>query len=390
MKQRNQLALTLFFVGFLALGALLFWCFPDKPFSETEKRGLQEMPSLTRERWLSGEFSSQMNDYFADQFPMRDALVALKGACEIASGKGENNGILLGKNGQLAKRLFSVRLANGTQCDDMDAYDRAHIDGAIEGILRANEKLRVPFVALLPPRTLDVASAAFRYPAAYSDALAEQLRTGLKGKVTYLDLLPTYRERYENGEDVYYKTDHHWTTRGAYYAYTEILRAFDMETEILPEDAFSKQIATDRFFGTFWAAGGMRWVDPDRLELWYYGNESSFSVCADGVILPSLYSERYLQTGDPYAVFLDGTHDVVTVTHKEQSRPTLLILKDSFANALAPFLAQHFDLVLLNLSSARTDYTDLSALSQEYGADAVLLVYTLGNVINTDRLNRLQ
>jgi hypothetical protein len=68
----------------------------------------------------------------------------------------------------------------------------------------------------------------------------------------------------------------------------------------------------------------------------------------------------------------------------------LLLLKDSFANALAPFLAQHFDLVLLNLSSTRTDFTDLSKYAAEYGADRILLVYTVENVVCTDRLEKLR
>ena len=73
-----------------------------------------------------------------------------------------------------------------------------------------------------------------------------------------------------------------------------------------------------------------------------------------------------------------------------EPRPTLLLLKDSFANSLAPFLAQHFDLVLLNLSSTRTDFTDLSKAAEHYDADRVLLVYTLGNLITADRLQRLR
>jgi AraC-like DNA-binding protein len=55
---------------------------------------------------MSGAYASDINDYFADQFPMRDLLVSWKADAELVLGKGENDGILLGKNGQLAKRFF--------------------------------------------------------------------------------------------------------------------------------------------------------------------------------------------------------------------------------------------------------------------------------------------
>ena len=106
--------------------------------------------------------------------------------------------------------------------------------------------------------------------------------------------------------------------------------------------------------------------------------------------MEGLYSYSYLEKKDKYSVFLDGTHDVVTITKEGEDRPTLLLLKDSFANSLAPFLAQHFDLVLLNLSSTRNDYTNLSERVAEYGADRALLVYTLENVITADKLSRLR
>ena len=128
------------------------------------------------------------------------------------------------------------------------------------------------------------------------------------------------------------------------------------------------------------------------MELWLLGNEDSFLVTADGRTLENgFYNRAHLDGNDKYSVFLDGTHDVVTVTKKDgQNRPTLAIFKDSFANSVAPFLAQHFDLVLYNLSSPRTDYTDVTAYSRACQADFALVLYTLGNVIETDKINRLR
>jgi hypothetical protein len=169
------------------------------------------------------------------------------------------------------------------------------------------------------------------------------------------------------------------------------MKSFGMEDEVIPMDAFDRQTVSRDFYGTNWSAGGMKFVSPDTVELWYLGNESEFTVEADGFALEGLYTLRHLDNKDKYSVFLDGTHDVVTVKKATGvDRPTLVLFKDSFANSVAPFLAQHFDLVLLNLSSTRNDYTDLSARAEEYGADYVLLMYSMENVITTRKMNRVR
>lgn len=390
MQKKQAILTCVLFLSVLFGGALLFWILPDRTFSEEENRSPRTLPTWSGERFLSGKYADEINEYYADQFPMRDFLVGWKGITEVALGKGGNNGVILGADGQLAKRLFDIRMSSGEVLSDIDAIDLSQVRKAADGINRAAEALDVPMITLLPGRTVDVVSGALFYPALYGDAMLKMLRESLGDACGYLDLVPEYRERCDRGESVYYKTDHHWTTRGAYLAYAEVMRSLGKGSEILPEDVFEKRTVSDSFYGTTWSAGGMKFVKPDEIEVWYRGNEDSFSVTADGKLLDGFYSEKYLEKKDQYSFFLDGTHDVVTIQKKDgEVRPRLLILKDSFANSLAPFLAQHFDLVLLNLSSARSDYTDLGALVQEYDADAVLIVYTLGNVISTDVMNRL-
>ena len=392
MKHRHCIAIVVSFVLLLYCIAIAFWGIPDKSFSEQENHALQTLPRLDAEKLFSGELASLYNDYFADQFPLRNTLVAVKGTLELISGKGENNGILFGKNGQLAKRLFSMARADGEAATDSDVVDLVHLQNAARGINCAAQNADVPFLALLTGRTVDVASSAFFYPSDSSNAMLETLRQSVEGDVVYLDIVPDYRARYENGEYVYYRTDHHWTTLGAYYAYCDIMKGFGMESNIIPAQKFQKETVSNNFYGTFAAASGFHFVKPDSIELWLLGNEDAFLVTADDRTLAGgLYNKVYLNGNDQYSVFLDGTHDVVTVTRKDgQKRPTLAIFKDSFANAVAPFLAQHFDLVLYNLSSPRTDYTDITTYSRACRADAVLVLYTLGNVLETDKMNRLR
>ena len=389
--KRYERATVWLFLSILFGFSLLFWITQDRTFSEQENRSLQTMPTVSAEKILSGRFSSDMNDYFSDQFPLRDALVGMKGFLELASGKGENDGILLGANGQLARRRFAIQTADGGTLQDCDHFDLSHVRSACEGICRASENLTVPFSVLLTGRNVDVSASAFDYPCENSDALLNEMQSQLASHVQTVETVPLLREKCAHGEAVYYKTDHHWTTLGAYYGYAEILKSFGMENEIIPQEAFEKRVVSNSFYGTLWSAGGMKWVRPDTVEFWLYGNEDSFLVTADGKELDGFYSEKWLSQKDHYSAFLDGTHDVVTVTRKDGApRPKLLILKDSFANAAAPFLAQHFDLVLLNLSSTRQDFTALSDLAIQHQADRVVLIYTIENLITSDKLCRLR
>ena len=392
MRYRHSIATVVIFVLLLSFGAISFWLLPDKTFSERENRALQTLPRFDTEKFLGGELSGAYNDYFADQFPARDGLVTLKGVLELLSGKGENNGILIGRSGQLAKRLFTAARADGESAQDSDVLDQKHLQNVAAGINRAAKNAHVPFAVFLTGRTADVAASAFLYPADPSDEMLQALRENVNENVNYLDLVPTYRNRHVDGEYVYYRTDHHWTTLGAYYAYCEILKAYGMENDIIPAERFQKETVSNDFYGTFASASGFHFVPPDTVELWLLGNEDDFLVAVDGRFLDGgFYNRAHLEGNDKYSVFLDGTHDVVTITKKDgENRPTLAIFKDSFANSVAPFLAQHFDLVLYNLSSPRTDYTDVTAYTRAADADAALVLYTLGNVIETDKINRLR
>lgn len=386
---RNRITI-LWFVALLFGFSAWFLLTPAVCFSEQENRSLRTLPHFSWERLASGEYSSNINDYFADQFPARDLFVGIKAISEISLGKGENNGVLLGKNGQLAQRLFDVVRHDGTVLSDVDWYDDSFVAQALEGIARAAERSSVPFGVMLTGRTLDITASDFSYPNESSKRLQDLTRERIGSLPGYIDTISPLTQKHLWGEYVSYKTDHHWTTLGAYYAYAQAMRSFGMEEEILPASAFEKVLVSNDFYGTLWSKSGLKFVPPDSIEFWLLGNESEFSVIADGTPINGFYSKEYLEKKDQYSAFLDGTHDVVRITKKDgESRPVLLLLKDSFANSLAPFLAQHFDLILLNLSSARSDFTNVTELSLQYNADRVLLVYTLENVIGATKLQKL-
>lgn len=386
-KITNILTFVLFAVP-LALGLLLFVILPDNSFSAQENRSLQTFPKLTWQSLTEGEFGKEMNEYFADQFPARDALVGIKGAAELALGKKENNGVILGKDGQLAVRWFDAYVDRLTRIYDTDYYSKDSITAQADAICKLSADLDaagIGLTVLIPPRTLDVISEQTGYPAESADALWEDIGAGLDG-VHSLDLRQTFRGAHQNGEYVYYRTDHHWTTQGAYMAYGQLMTAWGRGDEIIPESAFTKETVQE-FYGTTWSRAGFKFVGPDDIELWHFEDEDSYTVTdpETGVSFTGFYNRDYLEKKDKYSVFLDGTHGILTVIQNtDEDRPTLLVLKDSFLNSMVPFLAQHYDLVVVNLSVG--GIAPISTYIEQYGCSGVLIVYNAENIIENNVL----
>ncbi len=381
---------------------------PDMDFSEEENRSLTTFPKFTWEALIDGSFSSDINEYFADQFPARNSLVGIKGVTETLFGKGENNGILLGKDGQLGVRLFNTFVSRFERVADMDYFSKDNVTVSLEGLNAWAKTADIPVATLLPPRTVDVAASAFGYPTEISDSLHGLIAETVAPEANYIDLLPLMREKYDAGESVYLRTDHHWTAYGAYLAYTEVMKSWGMEESVIPRENFQVE-TVDGFYGTSWSKAGYKFVEPDSIEIWTAGNEDGFVTSCisektvkgeDGkpVAVKEAYktfdgwlNRDYLTQKDKYAAFLDGTHNEQTVFRTEgivpaiegYTRERLLIVKDSFANTMVPYLAQYFDLVIINLAGRVANISDYV---EEYACDRVLVVYNWANLIENNNL----
>lgn len=377
------------FVLPLALGLVLFAALPDNDFSAEENRSLQTFPKLTWASLKDGDFGADMNEYFADQFPVRDALVGIKGIAELAIGKQGNNGVALGKDGVLAVRWFDSYVDRLTRVYDTDYYSEDSVAAQTNALGQLAADLaaqNIPLTVIIPPRTLDVYGDKLGYPAEMAERLWADIDAGLDENVNYLDLRAIMQNATENGEYVYYRTDHHWTTKGAYLAYTELMRTWGREADIIPESAFEIE-TVGNFYGTTWSRAGLKFIAPDTLELWHFEGEDGYTVTDPdtGESFAGFYNREYLAKKDKYSVFLDGTHSVLTVTKNDGTdRLTLLVLKDSFFNSTVPFLAQHYDLIVVNLSVGGVK--PLSEYIAQYGCDGVLIMYNGENIMENDAL----
>lgn len=406
MKNKINLITTVLFLVLIFGFGIAFWVVPDSDFSAEENRPLQTFPTLSADDWLEGKVSERLINYYSDQFPLRSMWVSLHAAGELGLGRGESSGVLLGDDGQLAVRRFDAYVSLTERLKGTDYYDPHHVEEGLEAIIALNQTLSkrdIPLCVLLAPRTVDVAVGDFAYPADLTDRLDATIQTTLgDAHINSVEMLDTFRNLHNAGEYVYFRTDHHWTSKGAYTAYTEVMKSWGMEADILPEEFFTIRSVPD-FYGTTYSRSGMYFTLPDTLEIWEAadGSDSRFTVFerdeeslggVKTIIESGFISESYLEGKDKYGAFLDGTHRMLFIIDKEASakgeyRPRLLLARDSFANSMVPFLARHFDICMVNLSGGMTN---LSELAMEYGCQRVLIVCNRENLVTADCLNNLK
>lgn len=366
-KSDKHLARTLCaaFFAFIFVFAILFWALPDKDLSEKENRTLASAPKFTVASLIDGKYTSEFAGYMADQFPLRNFFIGVKAECEKIMLKGQNNGVIIADDGYLVTRYDSV---------DADVLEN-NLDCISAFMKKADEKnVSVTFAAA--GRTMDVASS--KVPAVYgrdaSDRTWALFEDICKEKnIAVTELLDPLRERFENGEYVYYKTDHHWTSLGAFYALSEIEKAAGLKASTL--DDFTRVTVSDDFLGTTWSSAGINEKSFDSIEFFRFDGEEDITrrIGENGEALP-LYDMSALGKKDKYAAFIGGNNAYVTLTKEGAVRERILVVKDSFAHSLAPMLAKDYDITLVDLRYYSSSLWDLI---EKEDIGKVILIYNM-------------
>ncbi|MGI5876544.1 MAG: DHHW family protein [Dethiobacteria bacterium] len=351
--------LTVTTLAFLAFFLFLFLAKPDQEFSEAENRILQGKPCLSWDNLISGKFSFAAENYLADQFVFRDKWVGLKSAAELVLQKKDNNGVYFGRDGYLLQKP--------------DKVDMALLTENIDAVNKFAKTVPVPVYFLLAPVSVQILDDKLPPFAEPQQKLEEYalIREQLTSNIQFIDItnaLATHRQEY-----IYYRTDHHWTTKGAYYAYREAAPVLGFRALGLHD--FSIVQACDDFYGTLYSKSGHRFIDPDTILLFKPKKVYSCRVeyVNDKKISSSPYAWEHLQQKDKYAVFLDGNHALIKITTPKQTGRKLLVVKDSYANSFIPFLLNHYDEI--HVIDLRHFNFSLPAYIEKNRLNEVLLLY---------------
>ena len=189
--------------------------------------------------------------------------------------------------------------------------------------------------------------------------ICKQLRNALPDAKIFSDL---------RADAHWYRTDHHWSSAGAFAAYCTLGERLGFVP--FARSAFVTKAVSNSFFGTSHSAAGLPSIEPDRIELYRYEKDDTFRVLLDGKLAPfaGFYDFDRLSTKDQYSVFFGGNHGVTEITDGTDHE-TLLVVKDSFANALLPFLARHYHIIAIDPRYTAQPLSDFVAQ-----ADRVLLL----------------
>ena len=361
-RRTADVILTSVFCAFILIIGLLIYILPQKSFSENENSDLQTCPTLNYDSFMHGDFTKELAEFYTDQIPCRDLLIGLKGLTELTLLRGENNSVLVGKNGHLiSKHLYTD-----------ENYDKLKLNAlAIKSFEKNAAELGIEVTVSVVPRAIDVLGEYL--PALYdADYTQRAWKTLDDAGLLYTDLRGMMQSM---GGASYFKTDHHWTTDGAYGAYLMLSDGLGYNPFTV---AINYEVASSDFRGTTYSDAGIHVLGGEEFKLPHIAGEEGFlteRIDSNGKTVQSFdgyYDESYLEKKDKYSTYLGGIYPVIRVTKPGEEREMILLAKDSFSHSLVPYLAQHYDLLLVD-----TRYYTGSTLklAQENGIKKALVLY---------------
>ncbi|WP_235847975.1 DHHW family protein [Mobilibacterium timonense] len=361
------------FIVMVAAIVLLSLFSKDRSFSDTENRALQQFPGFSISQYMEGRFEKRMESYADDQFPGRDLFVKIKSAADVTAGGLEANGVYKGRDGYLI--------------EDVTKPDRKSLSRTEKAL--ADFKARhsnVDMYFLLAPTAGNIMSDKLprSVRVADQDAYMDQFFKSVQaGGINTIDVRSELRKAADKGTQVYYRTDHHWTTTGAYLAYQKAA-----PTMGLTPRKYRKAVVSKDFRGTLASKSGFSNGKNDAISLYlpdYDGYKQSVIFYDDTQTRTTkFYRFGNLKKKDQYTVFGGSNHPKYTIKTPVESKERLLIVKDSYANCFIPFLTQdYFEIVVVD---PRYYFENIDDLMDSEGITKVLFLYNSDTFFGDDSL----
>ena len=355
MKKTMEIITAVLFCGFLFTMGILYFLLPEAEFSQKEKRNLEEKPAFTLETVLTGTWGEKTESYLADHMPGRDFFVGLNAYFDLLTGR------------QKAKNIWK----------DGDCLLEAPVSWdqkAAEKNLRSMEALQKRTELPMDLMIIPSAGVYHDFPQYRDEALIGKIYDMAPETMKTVDL------RQVLSRDCFYRTDHHWTSDGAFRAYG----AYGEQVGISVREDFQKE-SIPGFQGSTYSRSGLWLTEGEPVELWTGTENLQVDIGEEN--RTGVFWRENLQEPDKYTVFLGGNHPLVRI-HNPEKEGKLLVIRDSFSNCLGPFLAESFgEVVLVDL---RYYKQPISALCQQENFDRILVCYGLHNFMTDQNLVFLQ
>ena len=386
--KKIRLGTTIVFLAFLVLvsgGSLLI---KDRDFSPNENRYLAEPPKLTGDRLLSGQFQKDLEDYLRDQIGFRDGWITIKTGVQKSCGNTDIGGAYVGKDG------YDFEKITPEDVDDTlfrrNTQTVAEYFDSVSDMVEPNRLsfLLVPTSGLVMEDKLPKNARLFDQ-SKYIDDVQRAMED-----YNFIDVrqeLVTHKDEY-----IYYRTDHHWTTDGAYIAYEKCCESTGHDC--VGRDALRQQIVTENFRGSLYS----KILDADSAYdcIWTYGPKDAEPFGSENIVVTidnketkdTCYAIEKLEEKDKYAYFFGGNYGEVRIenTALEQGdteERNLLVVKDSFANSFVPFLTESYhNIYMVDL---RYYNGEMETYLKGHHITDVLVLYNISNFVSDRNVYKL-
>lgn len=339
------------------------FCRGDRIYSETENRMLAVRPVVSRENIFSGKYAEEYEAYVTDQFVSRDKWIGIKTRMDILLQKKEINGVYLGDDGYLIEQHLP------------EEYSELLVTKRAALLQKLVDEWDA--VVMLVPTADNILTDKMPANAPYYDqaALLERIAAQV-GDAHYVDVYGSLRAHMD--EDIYYRSDHHWTSLGAYYGYLAWAEHRGETPYAYRTNAMT--VVSEDFLGTLHSRTNLE-REGDVIRYFRGTEKRPVTVTYDfNRVTDTFYETSYLDTKNQYGFFLDDNHAFIQIDTSYRNGKTLFVIKDSYANSMVPLLTPHYEriyVVDLRFYNGR-----LSALMKQMEPEGGMDVLVLYNCIH--------
>lgn len=373
-RKSGSPALGIVLVVLLGILGIVTLLFPGPELLELENRLAASWRQPSLESVMDGKWMGEVERFLKDRFPLRTQMIGA--ACfvdEAMLGQREHSGILIGADGHMYTRRFSWSEEEEKQLNKNIEAVRT-LGQAYPGLVTA---MIVPPASIIEPELLPAHA-----PQVDENELFTQIVDRLAEDTSVLDLREAFTQ--QKDRQLYYRTDHHWTTEGALLAYEVYCDGINLQP-IFPEKASGIEVSP--FLGTHYASTRLWNVKPDVLS--YFPTTATmeiYEIVGELDMTPGtpqlLMNEDKLSTYDKYSAFLDGNHGFTRIQGKGTGR--VLLVKDSYGNCFAPFLVENY--AQIDVIDYRSYPYGLASLQEEYNYDQILILYCFQSFVSDTRI----
>jgi DHHW protein len=359
------------FSGVLIIFGLMFLLQKQETKSLVEKRKLKEFPEFNTDSIYYGRYMRALDDYVADHFPYREGLVEF--ALKLKEWRGyHSDELIIINTPKKPKKIIGKDSANVEL--DTAALEEGEViednrglvisDGRAMQLFGGNNSRAKNYAAMvnayyeeLKAEGINVfnvvvpSSAEFYLPSKFKH-LKEQEKRNIKmiydseaggvGKVDAYSKIAAHKNEY-----VYFRTDHHWTGLGAYYAYTAFCETAGFEA--VPLDKMIKK-SQNKFYGSlyFYLNRNSTLAEHyDTVHYWKMPDNPTCLVYKKNNMNKPIKSHVVVDQAGGYSVFLGADYPLIKIETNVKNNRSIIVVKNSYGNPFITYLVSHYEKIFV-------------------------------------------